>query len=64
VVDPSVFASTAVFWMFEGQNLTFNDVEIVATGVTGTYLIGINGGSNTAVNLYKSKITIENTANL
>ena len=60
VVDPSVNASTAVFWMFEGQTLTFNKVNLTATGVTGTYLIGINGGSNTAVNLIESEIVIDN----
>lgn len=61
VVAPSVVASTAVFWMFANQTLTFNGVEIVATGVTGTYLIGINGGTGTAINLVNnSKITIEN----
>ena len=51
VVDPSVVASTAVFWMFENQTLTFDDVELTATGVTGTYLIGINGGTGSNVNL-------------
>ena len=62
VVDPSVKASTAVFWMFENQTLVFDGVEIVATGVTGTYLIGINGGANSAVKLLNgSKITIANT---
>ena len=40
VVDPSVKASTAVFWMLENQTLTFDNVDITATGVTGTYLIG------------------------
>ena len=40
VVAPSVEASTAVFWMFENQTLTFDNVDITATGVTGTYLIG------------------------
>ena len=61
VVDPSVNASTAVFWMFENQTLTFDNVAIVATGVTGTYLIGINGGTGTAVNLLNgSSITIDN----
>ena len=60
VVDPSVKASTAVFWMFENQTLTFDNVDIVATGVTGTYLIGINGGTGTAVNLIESSITIDN----
>ena len=63
VVDPSVKASTAVFWMFENQTLTFDNVDIVATGVTGTYLIGINGGTGTAVNLLNgSSITINNDA--
>jgi len=61
VVYPSVKASTAVFWMFEGQTLTFDNVDIVATGVTGTYLIGINGGTGSAVKLLNgSKITIAN----
>ena len=61
VVDPSVVVSTAVFWMFENQALTFDNVDIVATGVTGTYLIGINGGTGTAVNLVNgSSITIAN----
>ena len=63
VVAPSVKASTAVFWMFENQTLTFDNVDIVATGVTGTYLIGINGGTGTAVNLLNgSSITINNDA--
>ena len=62
VVDPSVKASTAVFWMFENQTLTFNNVDIVATGVSGTYLIGINGGTGTSVALIDSTITIENAA--
>ena len=51
VVDPSVKASTAVFWMFENQTLTFDNVKLTATGVTGTYLIGINGGTGSNVNL-------------
>ena len=51
VVDPSVNASTAVFWMFENQTLTFDNVKLTATGVTGTYLIGINGGTGSNVNL-------------
>ena len=60
VVDPTVNASTAVFWMFENQTLTFDNVDIVATGVSGTYLIGINGGTGTAVNLVNgSSITID-----
>ncbi|MBE6338268.1 MAG: T9SS type A sorting domain-containing protein [Lentimicrobiaceae bacterium] len=61
IVDPSVFASTAVFWMFENQTLTFDNVNITATGVTGTYLIGINGGTGSAVNLLNnSSIIIDN----
>ena len=51
VVDPSVNASTAVFWMFANQTLTFDNVKLTATGVTGTYLIGINGGTGSNVNL-------------
>ena len=61
VVDPSVVVSTAVFWMFENQTLTFDNVNITATGVTGTYLIGINGGTDSAVNLLNnSSIIIDN----
>ena len=61
VVAPSVFASTAVFWMFENQALAFDNVDIVATGVTGTYLIGINGGTGTTVDIINgSSITIDN----
>lgn len=61
VVDPSVVASTAVFWMFEGQTLIFNDVDIVATGVTGCYLMGTNGGNGAEIKIINgSTITIEN----
>ncbi|MBO5440077.1 MAG: hypothetical protein J6A53_05420, partial [Clostridia bacterium] len=45
VVDPSVKPSTAVFWMFANQTLTFDAVKLVATGVTGTYLIGLDGNN-------------------
>lgn len=63
VVAPSVSASTAVIWMFENQTLTFDNVDIIATGVTGTYLIGINGGTGSAVNLMnESSITIDNAS--
>ena len=61
VVDSSVCASTAVFWMFENQTLIFDDVDIIATGVTGTYLIGINAGTGSEVKLLNSSITIKNT---
>lgn len=63
VVDPSVKASTAVFWMFANQTLTFDNVKIVATGVTGTYLIGLEG-ENSHLNLLNgSEIIIDNTEN-
>ena len=63
VVDPSVVASTAVFWMFENQALAFDNVDIVATGVTGTYLIGINAGTGTTVDIINgSSITIDNAS--
>ena len=62
VVDSSVSASTAVFWMFANQTLTFDDVDIIATGLTGTYLIGINDGTGSSVNLLNgSSITIDNS---
>ncbi|MBO5135301.1 MAG: hypothetical protein J6C15_09150 [Bacteroidaceae bacterium] len=62
VVDPSVYASTAVFWMFANQTLTFDNVDIIATGLTGTYLIGINDGTGSSVNLLNgSSITIDNS---
>lgn len=51
VVDPSVEASTAVFWMFENQTLTFDNVDITATGVTGTYLIGTWDNKEKDVNI-------------
>ena len=61
VVDPSVKASTAVFWMFENQTLTFDNVDITAKGVTGTYLMGINGGTGSAINILNgTNIIIDN----
>ena len=64
VVDPSVKPSTAVFWMFANQTLTFNGVKLVATGVTGTYLIGLDG-DNADLNLIGgSEILVENTTAL
>ncbi len=63
VVDPSVKASTAVFWMFANQTLTFDAVKVVATGVTGTYLIGLEG-ENSHLNLLNgSSIIIDNAEN-
>lgn len=63
VVDPSVKPSTAVFWMFENQVLTFEDVKLTATGVTGTYLIGLDG-NNADLNLFSSEIIVDNTTAL
>lgn len=63
VVEPSVVASTAVFWMFENQTLTFDNVDITATGVTGTYLMGINAGTGSAINILNgTNIIIDNDA--
>lgn len=59
VVDPSVKASTAVFWMFKNQTLTFEDVKLTATGVSGTYLIGLEGDQSN-LNLKGSEIIVEN----
>lgn len=64
VVDPSVRPSTAVFWMFANQTLTFDNVKLTATGVTGTYLIGLDG-NNSDLNLINgSEIIVENTTAL
>ena len=60
VVDPSVKPSTAVFWMFKDQTLTFDNVKVIATGVTGTYLIGLDG-NNSDLNLINgTEIVVEN----
>ena len=60
VVDPSVKPSTAVFWMFANQTLTFDAVKLTATGVTGTYLIGLDG-DNADLNLINgSEIIVDN----
>lgn len=64
VVDPSVKPSTAVFWMFANQTLTFNNVKLVATGVTGTYLIGLDGNNSDLNLLNGSEILVENTTAL
>ena len=64
VVDPSVNPSTAVFWMFADQTLTFDGVKIVATGVTGTYLIGLDGNNSDLNLLNGSEILVENTSAL
>ncbi len=60
VVDPSVKPSTAVFWMFANQTLTFDGVKLVATGVTGTYLIGLDGNNSDLNILNGSEILVEN----
>ena len=64
IVDPSVKPSTAVFWMFANQTLTFDNVKIVATGVTGTYLIGLEGENSDLNLLNGSEILVENTTAL
>lgn len=64
VVDPSVHPSTAVFWMFANQTLTFDAVKVVATDVTGTYLIGLDGNNSDLNLLNGSEILIENTTAL
>ena len=58
VVDPSVSSSTAIFYMHNEYTLTLKEVEVVATGVSGTYLIGLEGKSN--LNLIDSEIIIDN----
>ena len=60
IVDPSVKPSTAVFWMFANQSLTFDNVKVVASGVTGTYLIGLDGNNSDLNIINGSEIIIEN----
>ncbi len=64
VVDPSVKPSTAVFWMFANQTLTFDNVKLTATGVTGTYLIGLDGNNADLNLLNSSEIIVENSTAL
>lgn len=60
VVDPSVKPSTAVLWMFANQTLTLDNVKLTATGVTGTYLIGLDG-NNADLNIINgSEIFVDN----
>ena len=46
------------------QTLTFDAVKVVATGVTGTYLIGLDGNNSDLNLLNGSEILIENTTAL
>jgi hypothetical protein len=50
--------------MFANQTLTFDNVKIVATGVTGTYLIGLEGDNSDLNLLNGSEILVENTTAL
>ena len=60
VVSHLVKPSTAVFWMFANQTLTFDNVKLTASGVSGTYLIGLDG-DNADLNLLNgSEIIVEN----
>ena len=60
VVDSTVKPSTAVFWMFANQTLTFDNVKLTASGVSGTYLIGLDGDNADLNLLNKSEIIVEN----
>lgn len=64
IVDPSVKPSTAVFWMFANQTLTFDNVKLTATGVTGTYLIGLDGENSDLNLLNGSEIIVDNATAL
>ena len=58
VVDPSVSSSTAIFYMHDDYTLTLDGVKVVATGVGGTYIFGLEGTSD--LNLIDSEILIDN----
>ncbi|MBE6571322.1 MAG: hypothetical protein E7656_03610 [Ruminococcaceae bacterium] len=56
-------SGTAVLWMFQGQTLVLDDVDLVATGFKGNYLIGTNGGTGANIELINgTTITIANDA--
>jgi hypothetical protein len=50
--------------MFENQKLTFDNVKLIATGVTGTYLIGLDGNNSDLNVLNGSEIVVNNTTAL
>ena len=62
VVDPSVHPSTAVFYMFGNKTLTFDNVKITATGVSGTYIIDLEN-ANSELNIVNgSEIILDNAS--
>ena len=62
VVDPSVHPSTAVFYMFGTKTLTFDNVKITATGVSGNYIIDLEA-PNCYLNIVNgSEIILDNAS--
>ena len=59
VVKPGTVSSTAIFYMFDDNTLVFDNVTVEATGVSGTYLVGLNDTSDFKMQ-NGSKIVVEN----
>lgn len=55
-------SATAIFWLINHQTLTFDNVKLVATGVSGTYLFGFQEDSNTIQFINGSEIYIDNAS--
>ena len=60
VVEPKNYPGTAVLLMYGENSLTIENTKITATGISGTYLIGLEGESN--LNLINSEILINNSS--
>ena len=58
IVEPKNYPGTAVFVMYGENTLTIENTAITATGIYGTYLIGLENATNLV--LKKSTITINN----
>ena len=58
IVEPKNYPGTAVFVMYGENTLTIENTAITATGIYGTYLIGLEDATNLV--LKESTITINN----
>jgi len=58
VVEPKNYNGTAVFLMYGENKLIIENTKITATGISGTYLIGLENSTN--LELINSEILIDN----
>lgn len=61
-LDAGLKASTAIFWIMDNQTLTFDNVKLVATGVSGIYLFGFQGTSSKLKFINGAELIIDNSA--